>query len=106
MKRLPYSLWKDYYHDFKSEDYDPATKTILVDIPDRKRIQYPKSWRKSGNHYYTPGGCTVIFWNTGFARNYLVENGVGYRKVSKTIHPGIDSFDRLLRTVEELEKRT
>lgn len=104
MKRMPYSLYKQYYRHFRSEDYDSKTKTISVDVPDAKRKSFPKSWKRDGNHYFTPGGCEVIFWGTGFAENFVVRKYVSsYDTKSKTIFPGIDSRERVMECVLQFE---
>ena len=33
MKKMPYSLYKKYYSQFRAEEYDGKTKTIMVDVP-------------------------------------------------------------------------
>ena len=104
MKRMKYSLWKQYYRQFPADQYDQATKTILVDIPEEKRKPFPKDWTRDGNRYLTPGGCEVVFWNTGFAENFEVRRFVScYEQYSRTIHPGIDSRERVIQAVNVLE---
>lgn len=104
MKRMKYSLWTQYYRQFPASQYDQATKTILVDIPDERRKPFPKDWRRSGGQrYFTPGGCEVDCWNTGFAENFVVRMVVRNEVYSKTIHPGIDSRDRVIQAVSILE---
>lgn len=101
-RRIPYSLYKTGYEKFPATDYDPKTKTILVDLPPIKQRVWPKGWKRTGNHYTAPNGCTVYFWNTGLAQNYLVEKFVTcYNILSKTIPAGFDSFERMLKTVSE-----
>ena len=104
-KRIPYSLYKSSYNEFPASDYDSKTKTIIVELPFIKRRLWPKTWGRVGNHYTTPGGCTVYFWNTGLAQNYMVEKFITIHNIlSKTIPAGIDSFDRMLQTVAEFEE--
>lgn len=104
LKRIPYSLWKSYYRQFPADQYDLSTKTILVEIPDVKPVQWPKDWRRVGNRYITPGGCDVYFWNTGLAQNFEVRKFVSsYYTVTRTICPSIDSRQRVLKAVEQLE---
>ena len=103
LKRMPYSLWKDYYRSFPADQYDQATKTILVEIPSVPTIRWPKNWKRSCNHYVTPGGCLVHFWNTGLAQNYYVEH-INDGSLHRTIHPGIDSREKVLQAVEQIEK--
>ena len=106
MKKMPYSLYKNYYNQFRAEEYDSKTKTIMVDIPDVKRKQFPKEWRRDGNHYYTPGGCTIFFWNTGFAQCFEVTRTVSYHvRYCKTIYPGIDARDQVIETVKLFESK-
>ena len=110
LKRLPYSLWKNYYRSFPADQYDQGTKTILVDVPKTilvdvpktKTIRWPKDWKRSGNHYLTPGGCLVHFWNTGLAQNYYVEH-IKNGSLHRTINPGIDSRQRVLDAVKHIE---
>lgn len=101
-RRIPYSLYKTGYEQFQACEYDPKTKTILVDLPPMKRRVWPKDWKRIGNHYTTPNGCCVYFWNTGLAQNYLVEwYGGPYNRKSRTINAGVDAFERMMQTVEE-----
>lgn len=67
-RRIPYSLYKTGYEQFRAYDYDPKTKTISVDLPPIKRRVFPKDWVRNGNHYVTPSGCTVYVYNTGGGR--------------------------------------
>lgn len=104
MKKMPYSLYKNYYSHFRSQDYDPKTKTISVDVPDVKRKPFPKAWKRDGNHYFTKGGCEVIFWGTGFSENFIVRKyASSYCIKSKTISPGMDARERVLEAVSQLE---
>lgn len=101
-RRIPYSLYKTGYHQFTATDYDSETKTILIDLPPVKRRVWPKDWKRTGNHYTTPNGCTVYFWNTGLAQNYVVDGPYSpYSRKSRTIPACFDSFDRVIQTVEE-----
>lgn len=104
MKKMPYSLYKKYYNQFSASDYDSKTKTIMVDIPDVKRKPFPKEWRRSGNHYFTPGGCVISFWGSGLAENFEVTRDASYYdRRSKTICPGIDAREKVIETVKLFE---
>ena len=106
MKKMPYSLYKNYYSQFRAEEYDVKTKTIMVDVPDVRRKQFPKDWKRAGNHYYTPGGCEVCFWNTGLSENFLVTRYISaYQRYSKTICPGIDAREKVIETVKLFESK-
>ena len=106
MKKMPYSLYKKYYSQFRAEEYDGKTKTIMVDVPDVRRKPFPKDWKRNGNHYYTPGGCEVCFWNTGLSENFLVTREISaYQRYSKTICPGIDARDKVIETVKLFESK-
>lgn len=105
MPRMSYSLWKQFYSQFRAEDYDKSTKTIMVDVPKEKRKPFPKEWIHNGNYYRTPGGCKVIHWNTGYAENFLVERYISaYNVHSKSVPPGIDSREKVMKLVEEFER--
>lgn len=104
LKRMPYRLWKSYYRQFPADQYDQASKTILVELPDVEPVKWPKDWRRDGNRYITPGGCDVCFWNTGLAQNFEVRKFVSSDyTATRTIHPGIDIRQRVLKAVEQLE---
>ena len=104
MKRMPYSLYKQFYSQFSAEDYDPKTKTIMVDVPNIRRKSFQKEWKRIGSHYTTLGGCEVLFWNTGFAENFLVRRYFScYYEEQRTICPGIDARDRVLECVQLFE---
>ena len=104
MKKMPYSLYKNYYNQFRADEYDNKTKTIMVDIPDVKRKQFPKEWKRDGNRYYTPGGCEVCFWNTGLAENFVVTRTISaFQRYTKTICPCIDARDKVIETVKLFE---
>lgn len=101
-RRMHYSLYKTGYSQFPAKDYDPVTKTIAVDLPQIKRRQWPKDWKREGNEFITPNGCRVYFWNTGLAQNYMVEwYGGPYNRKSRTIPAGFDSFGKVIQTVKE-----
>ena len=103
MVKMPYRLWKKFYDQFPAEDYDPKTKTILVDLPATRRRPFPKSWYRYGNRYITPGGCEVVFWNTGLAENFVVRKFHPHFPKSRTIPPGIDARERVMACVAEFE---
>ena len=106
MKKMPYGLYKNYYNQFCAEGYDSKTKTIMVNIPDVKRKKFPKEWKRDGNHYYTPGGCEVCVWSTGFSENFLVTCNISaYQRYTKTICPGIDARDKVIETVKLFERK-
>lgn len=101
-RRMPYSLYKTGYQDFPATDYDPKTKTILVSLPEMQRRVWPKDWRRSGNSFTTPNGCTVYFWNTGIAQNYDVHGPyTPYNRKTRTIPAGFHAFQRVIDTVNE-----
>lgn len=86
---------------FKAYDYDKKTKTIEVELPDYKKPQFPKTWKKSGNHYITPEGFFVYFWNSGLAENFLVEKFISrYNSVSKTVPAGLYAREDVIKFVE------
>ena len=98
-KKMKYSLYKQSYSQFPADEYDARTKTIMVDLPGQP-VKLPR-WEISGNHYNTPGGSHVYFWNTGLARNYLVE----FDGRQKTVPAGFDSAERVLEIVDYFEGR-
>lgn len=102
-RRIPYSLYKTGYEQFPATDYDPKTKTILVDLPPIKRLVWPKNWKRAGGNWLVaPNGCNVYFWNTGLAQNYEVEwSGGPFNRKHRTIPAGFDSFDYMMQTVKE-----
>lgn len=101
-RRMPYSLYKTGYQEFPATDYDAATKTILVDIPAIKRRVWPKEWKRDGNCFRTPNGCTVYFWNTGISQNYEVEGPYNpYLRKHRTIPAGFHSFQLVIDTVKD-----
>lgn len=103
-RRIPYWLYKTGYEQFPAHDYDKKTKTIIVDIPKMNRRIWPKGWEKRCNHYHTPKGSTVYFYNTGIAQNYYVEGPYRpYNQRTKTIPAGYDAFEKMLKVVEEFE---
>ena len=104
MKRMTYSLYRQFYIQFPAEGYDPKTKTIMVDVPNIRRKPFPKEWKRIGNHYSTPGGCEVVFWNTGFAENFLARRYFScYYEERRTIYPGIDALERVMECVALFE---
>lgn len=103
LKRVSYSLWKNYYRSFSADQYDQQTKTIIVQLPDAVQIKWPDNWKRCGNHYTTPGGCLVHVWNTGLAQNYYVEH-IKDGSLHRTIHPGVESRHMVLQAVEQIEK--
>ena len=104
MTKMPYSLYKPYYNQFPSRDYNPNFKTIKVDIPPYRKKHFPSAWKKNGNRYFTPGGCEVIFWNAGYAENFVVRRWFpNDNTLEQTIHPGVDARDRVLECVAAFE---
>lgn len=103
--RMPYSVYKKYYKDCKTVEgsYNASNRTIYVYLP-AQTVEFPKTWKRNGNHYETPGGARVYFWNTGASRSYVVEYGdMVYNYKSRTIVPGMYSKEKVLQTVEEFE---
>lgn len=101
-KRIPYSLYKAGYTEFKASDYDSKTKTIAVELPDYKKVRFPKEWRKDGNNYFTPNDCVVSFWNTGLAENFYVEHHSKTLKTEhKTIGPALDAREQVIAFVNQ-----
>ena len=103
IKRMPYSLYKSFYSQLPAEDYDPKTKTIMVSVPSCSKQPFPRDWLRTGNHYFTPGGCEVAFWSTGYAENFVVRRVCGRNIMQKTITPGIDARERVLKCVTLFE---
>lgn len=102
-KRMPYSLYKSFYSQLPAEGYDPKTKTIMVVVPAGRKQPFPREWRRSGNHYFTQGGCEVVYWGTGYAENFLVRRVCGRNIIQETIVPGIDARKRVLECVARME---
>lgn len=104
--RIKYALYKSYFSKFSAHDYDGKTKTIEVDLPERKKISWPKDWRKSGNSIFTPGGTIINFWNSGIAENFYINLFVTkYCQYSRTINPAIDARQQVIDTVKEFESK-
>lgn len=101
-KRIPYWLYKSGYSEFKASDYDAKKKTIEVELPEYKRPKFPSDWSKSGNHYYTPNGCTVTFWGAGLAENFEVEHFVTvYNRPHKSIGPCLNAREQVMEFVNQ-----
>lgn len=104
MREMPYWLYKAGYSEFQATEYNPNTKTIVVNLPKMEPVRWPKGWTRNGNGYFTPGGTEIRYWNTGLARNYLIQRVIGpYHKLSKTVGPGFNAFSRVLDTVRGFE---
>lgn len=101
LKKMPYSLYRSSYRAFKLVDYNKSTKTALVELPDTPPVKFPKTWSLAGNHYETPNGCRVYFWNSGLARNYEIEFPDGSRR---TIPAAFDSAARVLSAVNAFSR--
>lgn len=102
IKRIPYSLYKTGYTEFKAFNYDRKTKTIEVELPNYKKIKFPKEWRKDGNNYFTPNNCVVTFWNTGLAENFYIEHhDETLRTVHKTIDPALNAREQVIAFVNQ-----
>lgn len=103
IKTMPYSLYKTGYSEFPASNYNKAKKTIDVDLPEYKKPSFPSEWEKRGNHFHTPNGCTVTFWNSGLAENFLVERWVSrYNHQSKTIPASLDAREKVIACVKSL----
>lgn len=99
-KIIPYWLYKTGYTDFPVRDYDAAAKTIVVDLPEYKKVRFPKNWVKSGNRYLTPNGCEVVFWATGLAENFIVITGCGNARKEKTFPAGLYVREKVIAYVD------
>lgn len=84
IKTMPYSLYKTGYTMFKSANYNARKKTIDVELPEYVKPRFPSDWEKCGNHYKTPNGCRVYFWNSGLSENFVVEHSEGCNHESRT----------------------
>jgi hypothetical protein len=98
-KTMRYALYKQSYSEFPAHDYDARKKTIVVNLPDVKRPKLPSEWYRNGNHYFTPGGTVILFWNTDLAENFRVEHG----SAARTIPAGLYSRQKLIETVNEFD---
>ena len=105
-RKMHYSLYKNYYSQYPASDYDSATKSIMVDLPEVKQTRFPKSWYRNCNSYHTPGGCWVYTWNAGLAQKYLVECRIGAILLRRTIPPGINNRQIVIDTVNEFERES
>ena len=102
-KRIPYSLYKKRYSDLRAYDYDPAAKTIEIELPDGyRRPRFPSEWKKLGkNSYETPNGCRVYFWARGLAEYFLVEHYVSqYNHSLKAFPPSLYAREQVMQYVE------
>ena len=101
---MKYSIYKKYFREYPSREYNLEKKTIEVDLPEHKTIKWPSNWRKSGNSLRTPSGIEILFWNSGLAENFYVNYYVSrYYHLSRTISPAIDARQQVLDTVAEFE---
>lgn len=100
IKTIPYSLYKTGYAEFRAKNYNASKKTIDVELPDYKKPRFPSDWRSSGNKYFAPNGCVIIFWGTGLAENFLIEHGTNkFNYSSKTIPAGLYAREKVLAYV-------
>ncbi len=86
IKTIPYSLYKTGYTMFKGSNYNAAKRTIDVDLPEYAKPRFPSDWEKCGNHYKTPNGCRVYFWNSGLAENFVVEHAKGTKTFPASLY--------------------
>jgi hypothetical protein len=88
---------------YRANNYDVAKRTIDVELPNHDRTQFPKDWEKRGNHYYTPNGCVVSYWGSGYGENFLVEHN--YNSVSKhestIVGPGLYAREMVIDIVNK-----
>lgn len=100
---MKYALYKRWYSEYRADNYDATKKTIDVELPEHKRISFPKDWTKRGNQYYTSNGCVVRFWGSGFAENFVVEHN--YNSISKcdstTVNPGLYARETVIDIVSK-----
>lgn len=103
--KMRYATYKSFYSELPAKNYDPTSKTIMVDIPyDFKRIKFPKEWKRYGNHYTTPNNTRIYFWNTGYSENFLIERGTTiYNRQARTIPPSLNARQTVIDTVSALE---
>lgn len=105
LKKMKYSLYKNYYWKYPASDYDKSDKTIMVDLPDVKQAKFPKEWKRDCNHYLTPSGIRVYFYNTGLAQNYQIEiSNPGFGFSYFTVGPGVNSRQKAIERVKQLEQ--
>ena len=99
IKKVRYSFFKKYFSDFEGFNYDSRRKTIEIEIPEIN-TKFPKNWEKTGNHYTTPDGIRIYFWDRGLETSYCVE----YRRFSRNIYPGIYAKEIVIKAVQEATK--
>ena len=100
-KTMPYWLYKTGYTAYPADNYNKAKKTIDVEIPDSyKKPRFPSDWKRDGNTYYTPNGCQVMFWGSGFAENFMVERiESAYSVIRETFPAGLDAREKVMAFV-------
>lgn len=100
---MKYALYKKGYSEYRANNYNASKKTIDVDLPEHKKINFPKDWTKRGNQYYTTNGCVVRFWGSGYAENFVVEHN--YNSISKceskTVNPGLYARETVIDIVSK-----
>ena len=104
LKRMKYSLYKTYYAQYPASDYNKNDKTIMVDLPEVKRVLFPKDWERSGNCYITPSGIRVWTWNSGLLQNFKIELATAFGTNYFTVGPGVDSRQKVIERVKQLEQ--
>lgn len=98
---MKYSVYKKFYNEFPSSNYNPTKKTIEVELPDYKKPTFPKTWERYGNHFTIDNVCRVYFWNTGYEENFVVE----YNGSSKTFPAGLYARENVINYVNELKRK-
>ena len=76
-KRIKYALYKRQYSALEtiSGSYDPLTKTIIVIMPDEKRVTWPDQFKATGGNARRLDGyrINIQIWGTGVAATYRIE---------------------------------
>ena len=101
MVKMHYAVYKRYYSEYLTGEYNKSTKQIEVDLPKINRVNYPKEFEKINGGLRRFNHVNLWIRNSGYSEYYEIETTKGSRK-HRTIEPSLTARQKAIDTVYQL----
>jgi hypothetical protein len=103
MIKMHYSVYKRYYSQYPTGEYNKNTKQIEVDLPKINRVNYPQEFKKISGGLRRFNHVNLWIRNSGYSEYYEVETTRGISK-HITINPSLTARQEAINMVYQLAR--